>query len=80
MATIATLMALLIVATAGASVIWMHILPGPDGDKGFYTPLGAYLIARQFYWPPYTAVVVGAVGLVALGASLSMWRALRRLQ
>jgi hypothetical protein len=76
-ATIAALMAFLIVATAGASVIWMYVLPGPDGDEGFYTPLGAYLMAKHFYWPPYTAVVVGAVGLVALGTSLWMRRALR---
>jgi hypothetical protein len=79
-ATIAALFALLIVSTAGASIIWMYVLPGPDGDEGFYTPLGAYLIAKDFYWPPYTAIVVGAVGLMALAASLWMRRALRRLQ
>jgi hypothetical protein len=78
-ATIAALVAILIVATAAASIIWMYVLPSSDSDEGFYAPLGgAFLIAKDFYWPPYTAVVVGSAGLVALGASLSMRRALLR--
>ncbi len=80
-ATIAALIALLIIATAGASIIWMHVLPGPGDDggfyDGFYAPLGtALLIYKDFYWPPFTSVVVGCVGLVALAARLSMRRAL----
>ena len=67
-ATTGALFALLIVATAGASIIWMYVLPGPDGEDGFYAPLGmAFLIAKDFYWPPYTAFVVGCVGLMAPG-------------
>jgi hypothetical protein len=84
-ATIATLLALLIVATAGASVIWMYALPGGSGDdngffdSGFYAPLGnALLLGKDFYWPPFTAIVVGSVGLVAFAASLSMRGALQR--
>jgi hypothetical protein len=80
-ATIAAVLALLIVATAGASIIWMHVLPGPDGEEGFYAPLGtAFLIAKEFYWPPFTAIVIGGVGLMALAASLWMRRALQRPQ
>jgi hypothetical protein len=80
-ATIAAMFALLIVATAGASTIWMYALPGPDGDEGFYAPPGmAFLIAKDFYWPPFTVFVVGCVGLMALAASLLMRRTLRRLQ
>jgi hypothetical protein len=76
LATIAAPLALLIVATAGASVIWMYVLPGDEG--GFYAPLGmGFLIAKDFYWPPVTAVVVGAIGLAAFAASLSMRRALQ---
>ena len=80
MATIATLLALLIVATAGASVIWMYALPSGSGDvNGFYAPLGnARLLGKNFYWPPFTAIVVGSVGLVAFAASRSMRGALRR--
>jgi hypothetical protein len=78
-ATIAALIALLLIATAGASIIWMYVLPGPDSSEDIYAPLGgANLIAKDFYWPPYTAVVVGCVGLVALAAGLSMRRALLR--
>jgi hypothetical protein len=78
-ATIAALIALLIITTAGASIIWMYVLPGP-GDEGFYAPLGtALLIYKDFYWPPFTSVVVGCVGLGAFAASLSMRRALVRL-
>jgi hypothetical protein len=80
-ATIAALMAVLIVATAGASIIWMYVLPGPDGEEGFYAPLGmAFLIAKDFYWPAFTAILVGCVGLMALAASLWMRRALRYFQ
>ena len=59
----------------------MYVLPGGDDDgfyaDGFYAPLGtALLIGKDFYRPPYTAIVVGAVGLMAFAASRSMWRAL----
>ena len=75
----AALIALLIVATAGASVTWMYVLPGPGDDGGFYAPLGmALMIDKDFYWPPYTAVVVGSIGLVAFAASLWLRRALLR--
>jgi hypothetical protein len=78
-ATIAALIALLIITTAGASIIWMYVLPGPGDDGGFYAPLGAaLLIYKDFYWPPWMAIVVGSIGLVALAASLSMRRALVR--
>jgi hypothetical protein len=49
--------ALLIIVTAGASVIWMYVIPGDD---------------KRYYWPPYTAIVVGIVGLVATAASLRL--------
>jgi hypothetical protein len=77
LATVAGLIAVLIVAAAGASVIWMYVLPGDD--EGFYAPLGtALLLGKNFYWPPFTSIVVGSVGLVAFAASLSMRRALLR--
>lgn len=82
-AAIAALISLLIVATAGASVVWMYVLPGDGEDfgEGFYAPLGsALLLDKDFRSPPYTAIAVGLVGLVALATSLSMRRALRRLQ
>ena len=59
-ATAAVLLALLIVVTAGASVVWMYVIPGDD---------------KEFYWPPFTAFLVGIVGLIALAASLWLWRA-----
>ena len=59
-ATAAVLLALLIVVTAGASVVWMYVIPGDD---------------KEFYWPPFTAILVGIVGLIALAASLWLWRA-----
>ena len=59
-ATAAALLALLIVVTAGASVVWMYVIPGDD---------------KEFYWPPFTAFLVGIVGLIALAASLWLWRA-----
>ena len=76
-ATIAALIALLIVVTAGASIIWMYVLPGDEG--GFYVPLSnAPLIRKDFYWPPLTVLAVGSIGLVAFAASLSLRRALSR--
>jgi hypothetical protein len=54
-ATAAVPLAALVVASAGASVIWMYVLPGDD---------------KEFYWPPLTAFLVGIVGLIALAASL----------
>jgi hypothetical protein len=60
-ATIAALIAVLIVATAGASIMWMYVLPGRDGEEGFYTPLCmAFLIATDFYWPAFTQSLSGA--------------------
>ena len=56
-ATAAVPLAALIVAAAGASVIWMYVLPGDD---------------REFYWPPFTAFLVGIIGLMALAASLRL--------
>ena len=58
-ATTAALLALLIVVTAGASVIWMYVLPGDEKD---------------FYWPPFAAILVGIVGLIAFAASLRLRR------
>jgi hypothetical protein len=58
-ATTAVTLALLIVATASASVIWMYVIPGDD---------------KEFYWPPFTAILVGIIGLVAFAASLRLWR------
>jgi hypothetical protein len=58
-ATAAGLLAVLIVLTAGASVIWMYVLPGDDKD---------------YYWPPYVAILVGIVGLIGLAASLHLRR------
>jgi hypothetical protein len=62
-ATGAVMLASLIVAAAGASVIWMHVLPGDD---------------KEFYWPPFTAFMVGIVGLIALAASLRLQRTMPR--
>jgi peptidoglycan/LPS O-acetylase OafA/YrhL len=59
----AALLALLIVVTAGASVIWMYVLPGDDKD---------------FYWPPLTPILVGVAGLIALAASLRLGRTMPR--
>jgi hypothetical protein len=58
-ATAAVLLSVLIVVTAGASVIWMYVLPGDDKD---------------FYSPPYVATLVGIVGLIGLAASLRLRR------
>ena len=62
-ASAAVLLALLIVVTAGASVVWMYVIPGDD---------------KEFYWPPYTAILVGFVGLIALAASLWLRRTIPR--
>ena len=59
-ATTSVLLALVIVGTVGASVVWMYVIPGEDKDYG---------------WPPYTAILVGIVGLIAFAASLRLWRA-----
>ena len=56
-ATAAVLLTLLIVATVGASVVWMYVIPGD---------------AKEFYWPPSTAILVGIIGLIAFGASLRL--------
>jgi hypothetical protein len=58
-ATAAVLLAILIVVTAGGSVIWMYVLPGDDKD---------------YYWPPYVPILVGIVGLIGLAASLRLRR------
>jgi hypothetical protein len=52
-------LALLVVLAAGASVIWMFGIPGDEKD---------------YHWPPFTAVVVGIVGLIAVAASLRLRR------
>lgn len=57
---VAVLLALVIVVTVGASVVWMYVIPGEDKD---------------YHWPPFTAILVGIVGLIALIASLRLWRA-----
>ena len=59
LATAAALLAVLIVVTAGASVIWMYVLPGDD---------------KQFHWPPWLALIIGIVGVIALAASASLRR------
>ena len=61
LAPIATVLALVIVVSAAASVVWMYVLPGED---------------KAFYWPPSTAVLVAIAGLLAVGASLRLrgWR------
>lgn len=55
----AALLSLLVVAAAGASVIWMYVLPGDD---------------KEFYWPPFTAVLIGIIGLIAFAASVRFGR------
>ena len=59
-ATAAVLLALVIVLAAGASVIWMYVIPGDDKD---------------YHWPPFAAVIVGIVGLIAFAAGLRLRRA-----
>jgi hypothetical protein len=62
-ATNAVLLALVIVVTAGLSVIWMYVIPGDDKD---------------FRWPPFTPILVGVAGLIALAASLRLGRSMAR--
>jgi hypothetical protein len=66
---------LLIVAVAGASVIWMYVLPDPpgDGEGLFYGPLGSMpLISKDFSSPPFRAILVALIGLSAFAVSLWM--------
>jgi hypothetical protein len=56
-ATTAVLLAVLIVTTAVASVIWMYVIPGED---------------TYFYWPPYSAILVAVLGLIAFAASMRL--------
>jgi hypothetical protein len=56
-ATAAVLLALVIVLTTGASVVWMYVIPGDDKD---------------FRWPPVMAILVAFVGLIAVAASLRL--------
>jgi hypothetical protein len=58
-ATAAVVFALLIVATAGAAVVWMFVIPGAD---------------KEFDWPPFIVFLVGVVGLVGLVAGLWLKR------
>jgi hypothetical protein len=58
-ATAAVLLAILIVVTAGGSVVWMYALPGDDKD---------------YRWPPYVPILVGIVGLIGLAVSLVLRR------
>jgi hypothetical protein len=62
-ATEAVLLALLIVVTAGASVVWMYVIPGDN---------------KEFYRPPLTVILVGIVGLIAFAASLRFRRTMPR--
>ena len=68
-ATAALPLAALIVAAAGASVIWMHVLPGDENPDLMLPPLGS---AKEFHWPPFTSFLVAIVGLIALAASLRL--------
>lgn len=82
---VAAVLALVVVAAAAASAIWMYVLPGepqdPDafwGGDGFSAPLGtAVIVAKDFHWPPYTAMAVAFVGLLALAAALWLRRSRR---
>jgi hypothetical protein len=77
-------LALVVVAAATASVVWMYGLPSEPQDPntfladGFSPPLGtALLIATDFLGPPYTAIAVALVGLLALAAALWLRRSRR---
>ena len=54
--------ALLVVVTAGVSVIWMFVVPGDDKD---------------FYWPPDVVSLVGILGMIAFAASLRLRHTVR---
>jgi hypothetical protein len=56
-ATGAAFLALLIMVTAAASVVWMHVVPDD------------YM---EFRWPPVTSVLVGMVGLIGFAASVRL--------
>jgi hypothetical protein len=62
-ATNAVLLALVIVVTSASSVIWMYVIPGDD---------------KAFIWPPFTPILVGVAGLIALAASLRLGRSMAR--
>ena len=58
-AAAAVLLTLVIVVAAGASIVWMYVLPGDEKD---------------FYWPPLPAILVGIAGLMGLAAGLRLRR------
>jgi hypothetical protein len=41
----------------------MYVIPGDD---------------KEFYWPPYSAILVGVIGLIAVAASINLRRAVPR--
>jgi hypothetical protein len=77
---LAAVLAVVVITSAGASVLWMYVLPSDTADPdsfwgGFTAPLSdAVLVSKDFYWPPYTPMVVGLVGLLALAAALWLGR------
>lgn len=58
-ARVAAGLAILVILTVGATVLWMYVIPGDDS---------------YYRWPPWTAFLVGIVGFVALAASLRLER------
>jgi peptidoglycan/LPS O-acetylase OafA/YrhL len=56
-APLAVSLALLTIATIGASVVWMYVIPDDD---------------NEYYWPPSTAILIGLIGLIAMAASLRL--------